>query len=149
MKLAELFPALADAALRLRQEGDGAMASGFDALLQKLQPHGDTAVEELPLKPAPKPKKASERPADTEASDDGGGLLQAQLDSLLARASDPALTLTAIREEIAAVCSSTALPTLRRIGKTFLHLPLSGKSKRDIEDLLYGHVARRKERTSW
>ena len=145
MKLAELFPALTAAALRLRHEGDVPLAEGLETLVLKLSDHAGSEVEDLPLKAGPKGKSEHGSAAATAEEAD----IRAKLEKLLAQAGKPEMTLHVIRTRVSEVCSAVSLTSLRKACKTFIHLPLSQKSKGEIQDLLYSHIARRKDRTSW
>lgn len=145
MKLAELFPALTAAALRLRHEGEVPLAEGLETLVLKLSDHAASEVEDLPLKAAPTGK--SER--GSSASTTGESAIRARLEELLATAGMPEMTLDVIRTKVAEVCADATLASLRKACTTFIHLPLSQKNKGEIQDLIYSQIARRKDRTSW
>ena len=145
MKLAELFPALTAAALRLRHEGDVPLAEGLETLVLKLSDHAASEVEDLPLKAGPK-GKSEHGSAGTTAEESA---IRARLEELLAQAGEPEMTLDVIRTKVSEVCSAATVVSLRKACKTFIHLPLSQKSKGEIQDLLYSQIARRKDRTSW
>lgn len=150
MNLAELFPALIDAAARLRREGSTAPADGVEALVQRLAGYGHHTVEDLPLRAPKKIRVTSARKSATPkppALDETEAL--AQLTQLFESADQPGNTPETIRVRVTAIAAAVKLPSLRKIGKTFLHLPLTKRSKQDIADLLYSHIARRQERTSW
>lgn len=145
MKLAELFPALTAAALRLRHEGDVNLAEGLETLVLKLSDHAEREVEDLPLRGGPKDK--SDHGSAATTADEAE--IRAKIDELLSQAGNPEMTLHVIRTRISEACSAATLITLRKACKPLLHLPLSQKSKSEIQDLLYSHIARRKDRTSW
>ena len=146
--LSDILPHVLEAAERLRQAGDAQAAQGLEALVQRLQPYHDHSVESLPLKGAHRTAPAVPPQDDDEAMANDEQILS-RLSLLFQNADQPGHTLTSLREQIEDITAEVRLQSLRRIGKTFLNLPLAKRSKQEILDLIYSQIARRKERSSW
>lgn len=145
--LSDIVPHLSETAARLRDSGEADTAQALDELCRRLLSYGALTVEELPLK---SPSKAPDSPApidDSTIAEEQEVLRKLSL--LFQHVDTSGDTLTSIRQQIEEITAPVKLPSLRRLGKTFLHLPLAKRNKQEIIDLIYSQVARRKERTSW
>jgi len=149
MKVSDLLTALKRCSHQLRVAGELSMAEGLEMLAAKLKPFVLHPLAELSLTAIPSPQRPAGRVVTKPSSSLSARQLSEDLKELLRLAEDRTVTEDALRKRIAYLIASTHLITLRQVARNFLSLAVSHKSKTDIEALLYSHLCRRLEKSTW
>ena len=147
MKISELLTALSRCSQQMRVSGELCAADGLEMLGSKLKPYVLHQLAELSVSVAH--PRAAGRAVAKPSNSLSARQLTADLAELLRMVEDRTLTEDALSKRIAYLVASTHLSNLRLVARNFLSLAVSHKSKTEIEALLYSHLCRRLNKSTW
>lgn len=149
MKVSDLLSALSQCSHRMRVAGEAAAADGLETLGAKLKPFVLHQLGELSVMLAPAPSSAGRRVSAKTSNSLTIRQATTDLKELLRLVDERTIADATVRKRVSYLVASTNLSTLRVVARTFLSLAVSHKSKTEIEALLFSHLSRRLNKSTW
>ncbi len=150
MKISDLLTALSQCSHRMRVAGEFAAADGIETLGAKLKPFVLHQLGELSVMLATTtPSTASQRASAKRSNSLSIRQATSDLKELLRLVEDRTVAEATVRKRVSYLVASTNLSTLRVVARNFLSLAVSHKSKTEIETLLFSHLSRRLNKSTW
>ena len=149
MKISDLLAALSQCSHRMRVAGEVAAADGLETLGAKLKPFVLHQLAELNVMLSSAPSPAVPHASTKTSNSLTVRQATTDLKELLRLVEDRTVAEVTLRKRVSYLVASTNLSTLRVVARHFLALAVSHKSKTEIEALLFSHLSRRLNKSTW